>query len=194
MSKRLFSLLNVFLIILFLQGCTPIEKSKNASIEASIETSIETDPKWIDDIARVTSTNASCQEKWDILWGWSKKGNLQARNGLSSMIWFGMLDRPGSDGYTASRQRDFVILSVHSFGYTDDYPGTKSLKLATFSTLNKINYAAAERVRRCEEKGFAHKCSSMAVQEGLVPSFEGYVEEIEKYISQGFKPNCRLVH
>lgn len=148
--------------------------------------SIESNSDWILDRDRIIK-NDDCDEIWEVLWSWSKKGNLEAREGLlTHIIYFG-LDRPGTDQSFQSRQRDVVILGIHSIGVTKQLTHSQETAL---SLLRDSEDRRAKKFLACVDQKLSADCAKIAVEEKIIPSFEEYASEVDKAISKGSRPQC----
>ena len=129
-----------------------------------------------------------CQGTWDILWSWSKRGNLEARAGL--LLTMAMADRemPGRSGDSISRMRDATVLAVHSLGVS----GAEGETVTSFlKGLEQYGSATArEKFFACASEAPSQDCARIAVDEKLVPPFEHYVAEVDLFLAQGQKSTC----
>jgi hypothetical protein len=158
------------------------------------------EPSWESDKASLealSSQNLSdderCGATWGILWPWAKKGNLEARERLYfytlMMPHNDVIQMPGSHGDFASRLYDGLILAVHSSG--------AQYKKDIYVDLVKgfLSDLGLERTKfyRCFKDEQTEDCARVAVEEGLVPSFEDFSTDIEMFLAQGKKQTCFYV-
>lgn len=148
------------------------------------------DPKWVEESNRVINSpvDTGCQERWDVLWAWAKKGNLQARNALAGLAMWGALIPPTGRENVA---RYVLILGVHSLGYHDDYPGTEAQNKELIEWIKQSkNFSKKEAFLTCITKEASQTCTQIAVDAEFVPSFDDFAKVIDQAIAKGNKPAC----
>ena len=147
------------------------------------------------------SQTTKCSEEWDVLWPLAKQGDLEARVILTIKV-FGLMHHPdlcppGGCDY-ASKLRNILIMTVHASDYkfpdNEEYEGTKLYFKSAFDFVferYQLGYenGKGEKFLKClyQSKG---SCAKIAVDEGLVPSFEEYAKEIDAFTNAGFKSKC----
>lgn len=162
------------------------------------------DPAWLAEKERfknVITNENRCYETWNVLWPWAKKGNLEARAmlfvAITPFMHIGAVAVPGNNGDSITTMRDSLIMAVHSEGYK----GGDSER-AFMNALNEFrqsiykgfalnSYSSGREFLECVQKK-KQGCSTIAVTEGLVPSFEDYAREKDALMQQGMKGLCRL--
>lgn len=166
---------------------------------AADEHTWEQDKAFLEEISsKNLSEDKKCQTSWDILWSWSKRGNLEAR---ATMFLYSfpvgahapVIVMPGA-GDELARRRNSIILAVHSFGvsfkekeYQKTYLDQSSLIYNAF-----LNDPIEGRYfLECLKTGAKEKCINYA-KNRLVPSFDKYAAEIDALMAQGMKPECHL--
>lgn len=138
-----------------------------------------------------------CVDTWNILWTWSKRGNLEAR----AMLFQNLLPLPGGHlmlmpGHTEdyiSRIRDMFIVSTHSAGVDlkDERDNNFHYnRLAMFYQDLPLSKMGGSKVLKCLKDNRSSTCADMAVQSSLIPSFHTYALEIDALLAQGMKPQC----
>lgn len=143
-----------------------------------------------------------CAKYWDILWPKAKAGDMEAR----WYIYFLMVSPPHMDIMFApstsqdyvSKMRSAIITAAHAYDYSaenssdehekqviEDYREIAILlfKDAGFSETRREKFMA------CVTEG-KQKCTHLAVEEHLVPSFEDYAKEIDALMAKGIKSTC----
>lgn len=166
----------IVVAVIFLSALTKVAKAE--------------DLLWVADrekLARISDEN--CQEAWDILWPWAKKGNLEARLKLLGLVQWGIVTVPGHAD-SASRWRDMSILTIHSSGYEGNIKNVapEDPRLTTFVSADfQIIY---RDFLECYQKGDSIQCAEKAVKNKRVPSFSDYAEEIDGLVARGHRAYC----
>ncbi len=144
---------------------------------------------WQKDKSEVTKIiSKDCKKAFEILWPWAKDGNQEARFALLFYTMMGDMYWPeGSDN--ASRQRDIIILAIHSSGYKIS-KNENDLQQAAFLMGNLDKTSSGKQFLKCLENKGSDKCVNQAVEESVVPSFESFSEQTEILLSNGFKIEC----
>lgn len=161
------------------------EKSSFLSEWKQLESSFSGDP------------NSWCVSIWNTVWPWAKKGDLEARAVMSSLLYSGwpgfpQIFMPGRAGDELSSMRDSIILHIHSLGYK--FPGRKK---EDDDPRSQVIYKFLEGSPRgmvflsCLQTESPEHCKEVSSGERkLVPDFEQYSIEIDALIAQGLKPTC----
>jgi hypothetical protein len=163
------------------------------------------DSEWLADKARLEKLRSEnltneelCQKTWDILWSWSKKGNLEARAWLFFLLLppgshADVLHMPGRSGDYLTKIRDGLILAAHSSGveyenkrYNERHYG---ITYSFFSEM-PVKNIGGDTFLKCIALSQSKDCAQIAVDKKLVPSFENYAAEIDALLTQGMKPSC----
>ncbi|MCE7886884.1 MAG: hypothetical protein DYH13_05180 [Alphaproteobacteria bacterium PRO2] len=142
-----------------------------------------------------------CSEKWDVLWPLAKEGDLEARAYLTIYM-FGIMHHPdlcapGGCDY-ASKLRNILIMAVHAGDYefpkTEEYEFLREYFKTAFDYVFEIYQLGYENGRGDKFMKCLHQskgsCAKIAVDEGIVPSFERYAVEIDALSGAGFKRKC----
>lgn len=146
-----------------------------------------------------------CYRAWDILWSWSKKGNLQARALLFMLVYprwseLPQMFLPGRSGDEVSGRRDALILGIHSMGV--QYQGNNEPAFSNeYSRENLLNtllvgWPKGDSFLSCLKTEPTEFCVRYATSSGavieapLVPTFDNYAREIEALVAQGSQPHC----
>ncbi|MCG7870491.1 MAG: hypothetical protein JAZ11_00125 [Candidatus Thiodiazotropha lotti] len=158
----------------------------------------EDNPEWLADKARLESLTEEnrCEEQWNILWKWAKRGNMQAR----SMIYFLMVPSPdmapiyapGNSGDFMSSIKDIVVVAVHSHDYRTSLSNDDVYSEAAYELYKQVGFDKSFRGRKYLECVKAEKkdCAEVAVEEKLVPSFNDYAAQIDAFIAEGMTITC----
>lgn len=148
------------------------------------------------------SGDENCVARWDILWDWAKKGEMKARfTLLVSMMPLpdtGAVRMPGNNGDYVSNSKDVITMAVHSWEYIGDSDNESKEFVKNYKAviLNVFMMAGLDRIESgkkfidCIGKSDGRTCSRLAVDEGLVPSFEIYSAQIDAMKSKGISPYC----
>lgn len=140
--------------------------------------------------------DGACQEKWNILWDWSKRGNLEARYLLFLMILsppeMDLLIPPGYTNDIASRNYHLTVLATHLCRYVPslDEGNSEGSILNDFYIYSHFDESGAGKEFLKSYKAAEKNCADIAVQEGLVPSFDDYTKQIDRMLSLGKVPSC----
>ena len=144
---------------------------------------------WAEDFEKIMSGSVPCPQRWDILWHWSKTGNVAARGQLLYELTWGDTYRPAYAHDPSLRFRDMAILSVYSFD--DKEPDMEKLQKLGVDHLRFLQWSNDKRFFACLDKhGYKEACAAMAIEDGLVPSFEDYAKEVDAAIAAGQRPVC----
>lgn len=173
----------------------------------------EKDSVWQADKARLEnlkSENISdekrCQETWDILWSWSKRGNLEARATLFMLVYaerpgFPQMFMPGRAGDEVSIRRDAVILGTNSIGVQYADPVRQGVYFERSNELYNSffkGWSKGDGFLQCLVESSGEHCSHVAKEFSgepvdktkLIPSFQEYSQEIDALLRQGMMPTC----
>ena len=153
------------------------------------------DPAWLKEREKITSSKFSCQERWDTLWTWAKRGNLQARAGLfayeAGMIHVHFFRPHFKEDKKAGRHAG-VFLAIHQLGYKDD-SSRQADEWPTgyyMEAVKKWKHPAAPKVFACYKENPSPKCTEIAIKEGVVQEFAAFAKYLDGKISEGAKPYC----
>ena len=160
---------------------------------AKLFTDWEADKKRLD--------NADCDEIFDILWGWSKKGNLEARFRILLAIGFmegpylilpidrKALEAQGDlDNNTRSElERQKFLMAAYSVGpgFTDEENSWINVVIS-----DEPGFEPSSEFGSCMKKGRSQKCLDIVVKSGKIPSWEEFVAEKDALLRKGKKPTC----
>lgn len=164
------------------------------------------DPAWSSDKAKLEKLVAEekCEEYWGLLWPWAKRGNMEARSLLFLMsamqLHMPEVYPPGRSGDMVSHLRDIIILGLHSLPYQNVDVGTDTEKVSIDILTKFISYYAtnlkwdhrnkASKFMECWSKEKTQTCTKLAVNNGVIPSWEVYASEIDALIDNGLKSTC----
>lgn len=162
---------------------------------------------WEKDKAYIEKLNRSedlskCDLYYNILWGWAKKGNLNARNTLFMQL----ISHPWqSDNFflpTATwdvMTKNYYLntLAVHQIGsdeeknkeYIDFFGGN----IIDFQIKDSYGLKPDSDFGKCMSKERSQKCVEEAVKDGLIPSFDRFARQIDALYAAGFMPICAEV-
>lgn len=193
---RFFGLMLAFLV----SGCNPDQTRHAITIEKGgfidfFDDSDELSKEWAEDksILEKVANEGRCEEYWNILWPWAKRGNKEAMDSLFLLLMppphMDRICSPGNSCDLVSSLRDAVVFAVHTSDHQKDevYVGVANHLYETFG------FRQTERGRNfieCLDKKSSRNCAAVAVYERLVPSFEEYASHIDALIAQGWKSTC----
>lgn len=212
MKQALFILL---LLILF-TGCShaaddvsPLQRQKKP-YPASEDSTWLTDRARLDKLLSENITDEEdCRIRWNILWPWAKKGNLEARAILSMLTFTAwpltpQIFLPGRSGDQLSSMRDAAILSIHSIGVRFDDNNQQARYDSQSKTIyNEFlpNVAFGSIFQACLKEKPGEYCTRLAssyagdpIRWKLIPTFKDYAAEIDALLAQGMKPHCLYLH
>lgn len=159
-----------------------------AQDKAADETPIST-ASWENDYKKIMSGDMPCPQRWDVLWHWSKAGNVRARGQLLYELAWGGTYRPAYAHDPLSRFRDMAILSIYSFD--DKEADLEKLVKQGVDHLRAFQRSDDKRFFACiDAHGYKEQCAAMAIEDALVPSFEDYAKEVDAAIAAGQRPVC----
>lgn len=189
MSRRVFILATIVWAVSLLGAC--------ASAQNSVAPD-ETSSGWLAVKERFGNLgNAGrCDEQWDVLWPWAKKGKGEAR----ALLLFIMVPppdmphvfAPGNTGDFVSRMRDAEIMAIHSYDYKPNEKVHEAYEDVVYQL--GVNAGFADSIEGREflacVKSKSKSCADIAVKGKLVPSFEDYARQVDALINQGFESTC----
>lgn len=186
----------IIALLIFFVGASVAEENKEWA-DAYVQWEKATNKKDRTDIEK-------CQDTWNFFWPWAKRGNLEARAFFyvfMTMPHHYRHDFPALPSDFASLMREAMIFQVHSAGVQYDetvddgirntYSEMSSFyekQIAFWDGLNGGTYMAC--IKKTRSREVAQVCTEIAVQEGLVPSFDSYAKEVDALIAQGLRPLC----
>lgn len=152
--------------------------------------------------------NETCQRLWDFVWPWAKRGNIEARGMLYTIM---TLPR-GSSPLLPLASRDYIsymryliILQVHSAGVQYLEGAEEDVKsiytemskfhekqLGFLDNLSGGNYMPC--IKNATTLQSTQNCTQIAEKQGLVPSFKDFASEVDAMIAQGLLPSCKELH
>lgn len=146
---------------------------------------------------------ANCDLFYNVLWSWSKKGNLSARFMLLATIAFSGFEKgmghfvmPTTSWDEMTRKRYLSLLTLYQIGSKEDTEGfgdaDKEENRYFFDTfITKINGLEPDsKFGKCMGKERSQKCVEEAVKDGIIPSFDRFAREIDALYAAGFMPIC----
>lgn len=155
------------------------------------------DPAWIIDKQKLEKIQ-ECSDVWDILWPWAKSGNLEARTMLYtytvvSSAYNSKFLLPGESGDLVTKMRNILILGVHSEDYKETSNSDDAVRSVVRSMYKQYEFDARDKGKKflqCLDSKGTKNCSKLAVEAGLVPSFENYAKQIDAFVNAGMEVQC----
>lgn len=137
------------------------------------------------------STPEGCNQIFNILWDWSKKGNLAAKRSLlmyMTMFEGPYMTLPAPTRDDLSRHRHYVILALHSIDTDLNDEGLNYLRdiYLMFGPRIKPSGELDECIKTTKSK----ECVVRATKSNEIPSFEMFSKEIDLAIDAGYKAMC----
>lgn len=141
-----------------------------------------------------------CAKYWDILWPKAKAGDMEARWNMYFLMvsppHMDILFAPSASQNYVTKMRNATIMAAHAYDYDGESPFFgKNEKAAiadykeTAAWLFKHAGFPEKKFMACVTEGKT-KCTHLAVEEKLVPSFEDFAKEIDALMAQGIKSTC----
>lgn len=137
----------------------------------------------------------NCDGLFGFLWPEAKNGNLQARYLLMQYIYppphHPRMELPGHSESVIDSGRDTMILALHSLGMENEAAyekeGENWRKVAIEFAVDKSTHP---EFYKCYEAGKSGECTKLAIEKDIVPGFDMFAAEIDKYSNKGAKPTC----
>ena len=188
MIKRVFLIVPVCIA---LAVCTALVETKFVAKPSRQEDWISLHRNEID--ALVTAKN--CDGLWNLLWPEARNGNLQARYMLMQYVYPPpkrmRMELPGHPDSDIDTARDAMILGVHSLGMenVEKYEAENlNWRHSVFEvTIKKEDYP---EFHKCYATEKSSACLKLALDKNIVPPFDIFAEEIDKYANRGATPIC----
>ncbi|MEK7801996.1 MAG: hypothetical protein AAB276_06035 [Pseudomonadota bacterium] len=135
-----------------------------------------------------------CNKVFNFLWVESKKGDLEARYfllGQMTMMHGPLMLLPGDSKDYLTRQRNYIIMAVHSIGsILEKQDNIKSNDfIASFYDGIK-GFSSKSDFGKCMLQSRSQKCVQYVLIEERVPSFESFAREIDLFINAGYEAQC----
>lgn len=156
------------------------------------------DPEWAAAKANLEKlvSEGKCDDYWSAIWPFAKKGNLEARMILLTLlappVHGTQIIPPGSTGDLVSKLRDIIIMAVHSSDYTGSEDFNQYYKDLAYDLYTKQGFDESVEGRaflKCVSLK-SNDCATIGVKGKLVPSFDDYAKQIDTYTNSGMKSTC----
>lgn len=153
------------------------------------------DPAWIADKKRAEALfeTDNCDDYWQIVWPWVKKGNMDAR----VLLWVRTVPmmhmpvvRPPASEDIVTHLRHLLITTIHHSGILIGDDGD-TLDQYVYSLFPLIEHLSVH-FQECINDAPSPKCAEIAVEEKIIPSFENYVAEIDMLMKNGYLGKCEI--
>lgn len=133
----------------------------------------------------VTSDQGISQDSeasWRELWPAAKRGDLGARAVLFLSVGYDHIRLlPGSlPSDAVSKRADMLFLAIHSTGIDDTEWGYRDAVTMLYDMANVSNMTGGKEFLECFETSYSPSCSQIAVEHGLVPSFDSYAAVVDQ--------------
>ena len=149
-------------------------------------------PKYQNIMHSNMSKDEKCTAIWQMQWNLAKAGNLEARYSIQNYLeqkWH-VAGRPHDD---LTRYRDVATIFLHSLGsqrlYLQMMHTSKNIYVRLMSRYAPAITDNAQLVG-CIMKESSQACTKIAVEAGLIPTFEQFAAEFDKYLDAGAKVQC----
>lgn len=159
----------------------------------------EKDKAYLDNFDNIDLHNketkiANCDLLYNILWQWSKKGNLNARSRIFISMAIApmsgsafLLPTTSSDRMTYMRQ--LALLAIYQVGSEEEKDNFIKETADSFIT-EFLDNRLGKNLVTCIQKNRSYRCVEEAVKEGAIPSFDRFAKEVDTIYAAGFPPIC----
>lgn len=167
---------------------------------AAEQESVRQHAEWTDAEKKMYLINSSdltleekCQRRWDIQWPLAKSGNLDARYNLYislSKNWIRILGRPHDK---ITNMRDHYALFFNSFGSSNlanEYRNQSPERVFSYFAEYLPPLANNEELKNCMSYALSRECAYIAIESGIILSFEEYAADVDLYLRNGSSIQC----
>lgn len=154
------------------------------------------DKAYLENIDFYKDPVANCDLAYNVLWYWSKKGNLDARSKLFISMAIAPLSNstfllPTTSIDRMTYMRQAILLALYQIGSEEENSNDKFIKETADQFIFNIEGLTPDSdFGKCMGKERSQKCVEEAVKEGLIPSFDRFAREIDALYAAGFMPIC----
>lgn len=144
------------------------------------------------------SKTEDCNKIYSILWYWSKKGNLDARFYLLASIATppdsGSLVLPTVSQDNMALKRYVSTIAVNQIGSKAEKVDAEIIRYVDSLIIDVSGLEPSSQFGLCLKKRRSAKCTEIALENGIVPSFDKFSEEIDTLYAAGYYPFCISGH
>lgn len=152
---------------------------------------------WEQDKAYLESVDSwdegHCERVFDVLWHWSKQGNMAARRSLlmvMTALHGHYLTLPNASLDMLTFQRSVITLAAHSLGdYATDEPEDMADFVSSFYR-GVRGLEDGSKFANCVAEGEPASCVQQAVDDRVVASFENFAREVDMFSAAGYSAQC----
>ena len=136
-----------------------------------------------------------CDALWSLLWPEAKNENLQARYMLMQFVYPPpkkmRMELPGHPDSPIDTARDAMILGVHSLGMENaekyEAENLNWRRAVLQKTIKEEDYPEFHKCYAAEKSS---ACLKLALDKQIVPPFDVFAQEIDRYANRSAKPTC----
>lgn len=121
----------------------------------------------------------SCDESWNALWAKVQNKQPEAIEELAVSVGYGWLILPRE-----TSAQDILALTVYHSYFNPVLTSLGTAGVYSKKVKDRDSFLA------CIHQGAEKSCAEAAIENGVVPSFDGFVEDINNRLAQGAKPGC----
>ena len=150
-------------------------------------------PQWQRERALIVDTRSACQARWDMLWRWAKRGNLEARHLLleSESGALPLFTRTPLSADNANDQLWLrVFLAIHQLGYVGSSAASADTARQALDHIGTWKHKGTAAFTACYNTSPDTDCTAIAIEQGMVPTFKAYADQIDARIAAGAQPVC----
>ena len=122
------------------------------------------------------STQEGCQEAWDFVWSWAKRGSASARSSIAAMIIYGYMAPPGLTQDVVTNRRHIWILLLHGIADNDEHSGNTLRQIVDSLGLSVSSRAIYDDCIAATDR---RPCVQSLVDKRIMPDFATYARELE---------------
>ena len=128
-----------------------------------------------------------CKYAWDALWPIAKSGNVLARAQLRGTIFPNLKE---SSSYVLNPDSaNYIKLFFYARARSGPINNATDKKIPIDGIVLR-NIAKSERLIACLEQNNDSSCTDIAIESGVIPSFQKYVDEVDAYLKSGGVVEC----
>lgn len=150
-------------------------------------------PQWLRERATILDTAGNCQARWNLLWNWAKRGNLEARHLLlenESGTRALFTRTPLTPDTENDRLWLRVLLAIHQLGYVGRSEASADTARRSLDYIGTWKQQGVSAFSACYTSSPDADCTAIAVSQGMVPSFASYAASVDARIQAGAVPVC----
>jgi hypothetical protein len=132
-----------------------------------------------DIVAPQENAGKSCDESWTVLWTKVQNKQPEAIEELAVSVGYGWLTLPRE-----TSAQDILALTIYHSYFNPVLTSLGTADIYSKKVKDRDSFLA------CIHQGAEKSCAEAAIENGVVSSFDGFVEDINNRLAQGAKPAC----